>query len=340
MKKLKIAIVGASGLVGENILKLLENEEVCLGEPILLCSDKSVGKKYSFKGKILRAETVNEKSFEQIDLAFFATDEKTSKKLVPQALKKGCVVIDNAPAFRQKKEVPLIVPEINFCDYLGQKLISNPNCTTAQSTIALYPLVKKFGLKSVFATTYQSVSGYGKEGIKALKASRKADFLPLTNEEKTLSEKHFHCDIKSNCIPTIGELLSNGYTTEELKLKNETRKILGDGKLRVSAFCTRVPVEYCHGVFLRAQFKSDFLLSEALSAFREFKPVKLIERDSEPQYPLNDLARGKNEVFIGRVRKPCKKTLEFYAVADNLLRGAAYNAVEICKKIAALKGSI
>lgn len=335
MKNLKIAIVGASGLVGEKILSLLSKEDFCQ-KPILLGTEKSAGAKYMFKGEILQVFPFSEKAISGCDAVFFATSESVSKKLVPKAIKSGCVVIDNSPAFRLKKDVPLIVPEINFSDYSGQKIIANPNCSTVQSVIALYPLAKKFGLKSVIAATYQSVSGCGKEGIAALKSARKSKFLPLEKEELSLSQKVFECDISNNCIPKIGELSASGYSREELKMQNETRKILNDKKLQISAFCVRVPAENCHGVFLRAKLKQDFSIQQAIFALREFEPITVIDEKCNPPYPINDSAKGSGKVFAGRIRKPCKKCIELYCVADNLLRGAAYNAVEICKKIANL----
>lgn len=333
MKNLKIAIVGASGLVGEKILNLLSKEDFCKNS-ILLGTEKSAGKKYQFKGEVLQILPFSEKAISGCDAVFFATSESVSKKLVPKAIKNGCVVIDNSPAFRLKKDVPLIVPEINFSDYSGQKLIANPNCSTVQSVIALYPLAKKFGLKSVIAATYQSVSGCGKDGIAALKSARKSKFTPLKKEELSLSQKTFGCDISNNCIPKIGELAANGYSREELKMQNETRKILNDEKLQISAFCVRVPVENCHGVFLRVKLQQDFSLPQAIFALREFEPITVIDEKCNPPYPINELAKGSGKVFVGRIRKPCKNCLELFCVADNLLRGAAYNAVEICKKIA------
>ncbi|MDY4187000.1 MAG: aspartate-semialdehyde dehydrogenase [Candidatus Borkfalkiaceae bacterium] len=329
-KKLKVAVVGASGLVGEKILNLLENENFYGGNPLIFTSDKSAGKTFKFKNRRLKANVLTENSFYGIDIALFATSECVSKKFVPFALKSNATVIDNSTAFRLKKGVPLIVPEVNFNAYTGQKLIANPNCSTIQSVIPLYVLEKDFGIKSVVCATYQAVSGSGKTGLNELFISRKAS--------KNLSGEFFGCDIKNNCIPKIGEYLPSGFTTEENKMLCESRKILGKPRLNLSAFCARVPAENCHGVFLRVKLKRDFCLNEVISAFKNSSEIKLVlPRDNNsPDCPINALANDTHEVFIGRIRKnPLEKNvIEFYAVADNLLRGAAYNAVLIARKVA------
>ena len=336
-EKFKTAIVGASGLVGEKILELLKNEDFVYENPVLLCSEKSAGKTFDFNGKKIKAQKLNRDSFRNVDIALFATDERVSENFVPAAIRSGATVIDNSTAFRLKKGVPLIVPELNFCDYSGQKLVSNPNCSTIQSVIPLYALNKKFGIKSVVCATYQSVSGSGKSGINSLKLSRKN----VKNANGGTSD-FFGCDIKNNCIPKIGEFLSDGYTTEEKKMLCESRKILNVPRLKLSAFCVRVPAENCHGVFLRVTTKREISLSEAVEAFGEYPEIKIVSKnDTALGCPLNSLANGTHTVFIGRIRKDIfeKNVIEFYAVADNLLRGAAYNAVLIARKIAEYKNS-
>lgn len=329
-KKLKVAVVGASGLVGNKILKLLETEDFLLGTPLLFTSDKSAGKSFLFKNKRVKAKKLTENSFFGVDVALFATDAQVSEKFVPYAIKAGATVIDNSTAFRLKKGVPLIVPEVNFCDYFGQKLIANPNCSTIQSVIPLYVVNSKFGIKSVVCATYQAVSGSGKTGLNELFRARKT--------KKTLKSDFFMCDIKNNCIPKIGEYLPSGYTVEEQKMLFESRKILNEPRLKVSAFCVRVPVENCHGTFLRVKTRRDFSLNEVVSAFNDFSEIKVIMPNDADALgcPVNFSANGTHYVFVGRIRKnPLEKNvLEFFTVADNLLRGAAYNAVLTARKIA------
>lgn len=328
-KKFKTAIVGASGLVGEKILGLLKSEKFVREQPVLLCSEKSAGKTFDFNGTKIKAQKLNDDSFAGVDLALFATDETVSKKFVPAAIKSGATVIDNSPGFRYENKVPLIVPELNFCDYSGQKLVSNPNCSTIQSVIPLYALNKKFGVKSVVCATYQSVSGSGKTGVSDLKLSRK--------NVKNRTSEFFGCDIKNNCVPKIGEYLPDGYTTEEKKMLCESRKILNLKNLELSAFCVRVPVENCHGVFLRVTTEREIHVSEALEAFATRPEIKIVsQNNSALGCPVNHTANGTPAVFIGRIRKDLfkKNVIEFYVVADNLLRGAAYNAVLIARKIA------
>lgn len=369
LKNQKIAVVGASGLVGEKILNLLEGEKIP-EPPLLFSTERSAGKAYYFNGKRIKTRILCEKTLFSCGTIFFAADNETSKKLVPAAAKNGCFIIDNSPAFRQKKGVPLIVPEVNLSAYGGQALIANPNCSTIQCAVALYPILQNFGLKSMCAVTYQSVSGCGKKGLSELIRARKSSVKSAKDIKNSQDERNerggnqtqnaqknatktqpqkvhacanahlnpclsgvFGCDVKNNCIPKIGELFCDGYTEEEKKMQNETRKIFALNKLSVSAFCVRVPTEYCHGVFLRVKTERDFALDEALAALDAFKPIKLIAPNIPPYYPVNDLAAGSPTVYVGRVRKPKPRTLELYAVADNLLRGAAFNAVEIYKKI-------
>lgn len=358
LKNDKIAIVGASGLVGERLLTLLSDDEKITKPPILFCTERSAGKARYFKGKRIKTRALCEKTLYLNGTIFFVATNEVSAKFIPKAIKQGCFVIDNSPVFRQKRGVPLIVPEINISAYNGQPLVANPNCSTAQAAVALYPIFKEFGLKSVCAVTYQSVSGCGKKGLNELLRARKQNrrlsgsaslTTNLTENSvpqdfakglRNCANEHlnpclngfFGCDVKNNCIPKIGELLCDGYTLEEKKMQNETRKIFGLNKLSVSAFCVRVPTEFCHGVFLRVNTNRDFSLEKALSALKSFKPIKLILPDDTPYgYPINDLARGNGYVYVGRVRKPQSRVLELYAVADNLLRGAAFNAYEIYK---------
>lgn len=365
LKNNKIAIVGASGLVGERLLTLLSRDEKITEPPLLFCTERSAGKACYFKGKRIKTHALCEKTLYLNGTIFFVATNEASAKFIPAAIKQGCLIIDNSPVFRQKRGVPLIVPEINLNAYNGQLLVANPNCSTAQAAVALYPIFKEFGLKSVCAATYQSVSGCGKKGLSELLRARKHPSRPAESTKNAESMKNsteefaakaapqsllgcanahlnpclsgfFGCDVKNNCIPKIGELALDGYTLEEKKMQNEMRKIFDKSKLSVSAFCVRVPAAFCHGVFLRVNTERDFTLDEALSALKSFKPIKLILPVDTPYgYPINDLARGNEYVYVGRVRKPQKRVLELYAVADNLLRGAAFNAYEIYKKLTA-----
>lgn len=332
MKKIKVAVVGASGIVGEKIVKILENESYISDDISLFSSEKSAGKILKFRNKAVKLKRADCNSFENTELVFLATDEKISKILAPAAVQSGAIVIDNSSAFRLNPTVPLVVPEINLWQAKCTELIANPNCATAQCSLPLFALKQKFGLESVTVTTYQSVSGSGKNGLKEF-FDKTADY-----SGENAKNSFFGCDVKSCCIPKIGEIFEDGYSGEERKIINETRKILGDEKLKISAFCVRVPAPYSHGAFVSAKLKSKFSLESALEALQNFPQITINKPSGNYvcdncYCPVNPDATGKFGVFVGRVRININdpQTVEFFVVADNLLRGAAANAVLIAR---------
>lgn len=334
MKKIKVAVAGASGIVGEKIIELLENENFVSNDISLFSSKKNAGKFLNFRNRAVRLKEPSYSSFKKADLVFFATDEKISKKLVPCAINGGATVIDNSSAFRMDENVPLVVPEINFYSTKNARLIANPNCITAQCTLPLFVLQQNFGLECVTVTTYQSVSGSGKAGLKELfENSARLD-------DVTAKNSVFGCDIKLNCIPKIGDIGDDGYSIEEKKIINETRKILNDENLKITAFCVRVPVPYSHGAFISAKLKNKFTLDDVVKTLNNFSGIT-VKKPSDNHVcskvfcPINSDATGNNDVFVGRFRINSldTQTVEFFVVADNLLRGAAANAVLIARKL-------
>lgn len=323
MSEYTINLIGASGLVGKTFLKILTEEHFPVKKINLFASDKSTGKTICFNGKKHHLQTLSDK-LPYADFTLFATDNVVSKKYIPYALKTSRYVIDNSSEFRMDKQTPLIIPEINLSDINNSRLIANPNCTTAICALPLWLLHKKFKLKRVRFCSYQSVSGSGKKGLLALKGV-KSDV--------------YKSDIRRTCIPQIGEFSYDGYTTEELKIRDEIRKIFRLQTLPVSATCVRVPVKYCHGVTVSAVFEDDFTIKEIKNIISESDEIELYDDLSKNLYPTSDIAAGKNKIYVGRIRKDFAENnaVLFYALSDNLRRGAAYNAYKIVTSIIAKK---
>ena len=326
MKKFKLAIVGATGLVGRTVIKVLEEKNLPLESISLFASKKSKGKKLMVCGKECIVQELDEHSFDSgFDYAIFSAGGKTAEKYAPIAASKGCVVVDNSSQFRMDKDVPLVVPEVNMEDAFKNKgIIANPNCSTIQAMLPLKALDDKYGIKRVVYSTYQAVSGAGRDGL---------DDLKNTDGSKPL--KKFPHPIYNNCLPHIDVFLDNGYTKEELKMINETRKILHHPDLKVTATTVRVPVENSHSESINIELEKDFNLEDVIKTFKSF-PNLIVEDDIKNNiYPIATNSNGHDEVFVGRIRKDYSvdNGLNIWVVADNIRKGAASNAVQIVEKL-------
>lgn len=320
--KRNIAIVGITGLVGQKIAEIIAERGI-LGNYYFYASERSAGKTILFMNKRRRILELNEENIKskKIDYALFAIDSKLSKKFAPKFAETGAVVIDNSSAFRMDKKVPLVVPEINF-DVIGvdSKIIANPNCSTIQAVVALWPLHKKFKIKRVIFSTYQAVSGAGQAGLDDLKMG---------------STNKFAHTICNNILPHIDVFESDGYTKEEHKMIDETKKILRDFKIRISATTVRVPITNCHSESIFVQFRKKCSAKAATEILRETPGIVVMDDTINNIYPMPIIADSKDEVFVGRIRedKTVAHGLNFWVVADNLRKGAATNAVQIMQKM-------
>ena len=326
MKKYNIAVVGATGMVGRTFLKVLEEFKLPVENYYLMASKRSAGKTVNFMGKDYVVEELNEHSFDKdIDIALFSAGGSTSEKFAPIAAEHGVVVIDNASAWRMDPKVPLVVPEVNPDDIKWNNgIIANPNCSTIQAMVALKPLHDKYKIKRVVYSTYQAVSGAGLAG-----------WQDLENGLKGEAPKKFPHQIAGNCLPHIDVFLPNGYTKEEMKMVNETRKILGDDSIRITATTVRVPVFSSHSESINVEFYNQFDLDELRSVL-ENAPGIIVQDDVEHDvYPLALDAAGKNETFVGRIRRDesVESGVNLWVVADNIRKGAATNAVQIAQKL-------
>ncbi len=322
----KIAIVGCTGLVGRTVLKVLEEKSFENCTYTLFASSKSAGEKIQFLGKNYIVCELKENSFDSgFDYAIFCAGGKVSKEFIPIAVKKGCIVIDNSSTYRMDDEVPLVIPEVNPEDiYKNNGIIANPNCSTIQAVVALKPLYDKYGIKRIVYSTYQAVSGAGRYGIE-----------DLENGDKNLPLKKFPYPIYNNCIPQIDDFIDDGYTKEEHKMINETRKILHDPNLAVTATTVRVPVINCHSESINIELENDFDIYDIKILLQNSPGVIVIDDIEKQYYPLASKADGYDEVFVGRIRRDnsIKNGLNIWVVADNLRKGAATNAVQILEKL-------
>ena len=326
MKKYKIAVVGATGMVGRTFLKVLEEVKLPAESYTLFSSARSAGTHLTFMGKDYVVKELTETSFDEgFDIALFSAGGSTSEKFAPIAAKKGCVVIDNSSAWRMDDNVPLVVPEVNPDDIKWNKgIIANPNCSTIQAMVALKPLHDKYKIKRVVYSTYQAVSGAGLAGYKDLQNGLKGE-----------APKKFPHQIAGNCLPHIDVFLPNGYTKEEMKMVNETRKILGDQSIKITATTVRVPVFNSHSESINVEFYNQFDLDD-LRKTLENAPGVIVQDDVEHDvYPLALDAAGKNETFVGRIRRDesVESGVNLWVVADNIRKGAATNAVQIAQKL-------
>ncbi|WP_010093342.1 aspartate-semialdehyde dehydrogenase [Ornithinibacillus scapharcae] len=334
-----LAIVGATGAVGQKIMSILEERDFPINQLKLLSSKRSAGTKVLFKGEELIVEEAVEDSFLNIDIALFSAGGAVSKRLAPEAVKRGAVVIDNTSAFRMDDDIPLVVPEVNAEDLaLHQGIIANPNCSTIQMVAALKPIKDAFGLNRVIVSTYQAVSGAGNQAVEELRDQSER----LLNQEEVVPEllpvkgdkKHY--PIAFNALPQIDLFQDNGYTFEEMKMINETRKIMHVPDLKVTATCVRLPFFTSHAESVYIEVEQEGLTtSDVWKVLEQAEGVILQDDPSNQVYPTPQSASGKKEVFVGRVRKDLDddKGFHMWVVSDNLLKGAAWNTVQIAERI-------
>ena len=325
---MNIAIVGATGNVGRKIIEVLEKKNFSLSNLYLVASSKSAGSKLKFKGKEIEVESLESFDFSKANITFFSAGGKISEKYVPLAAKHS-VVIDNSSHYRMDPDVPLIVPQVNSDQLknIKKNIIANPNCSTAQLVIILKPLHDLFNIKRVVISTYQSTSGAGKAPMDELIEQTR-----LSLDNKKIISKNFTKQIAFNAIPHIDVFVDEGYTKEEIKMVNETKKIL-DNKIELTATCVRIPVLVSHSESLNIEFEKPFTLEKIFEVLNSADGCKVIDDRKDGGYITPVEAEGKNETFISRIRKDntIKNTINLWCVSDNLLRGAALNSVEIAE---------
>jgi len=318
---MRIAIVGASGMVGRMFLRVLEEKNLPVDEYVLFSSSRSAGEKIHFKNHEYTFYELTENSFDSgFDYALFSAGGNVSKKFAPIAKEKGCTVIDNSSYWRMNPEIPLVIPEVNIETAYQNKIIANPNCSTIQAVVALKPLHDKYGIKRIIYSTYQAVSGAGLGGF---------------NDLKNNTSQKFPYQIAGNCLPHIDTFEENGYTKEEMKMINETRKILNDYDIQITATTVRVPVFFGHSESINVELKQPFELADIKKLYQNAPGIILQDNVSENIYPMPILAENKDEVFVGRIRRDysIENGLNLWVVADNLRKGAASNAIQILEKL-------
>ncbi|MBW4829721.1 MAG: aspartate-semialdehyde dehydrogenase [Clostridiaceae bacterium] len=324
MKKINVGIVGATGMVGKNFLKLMEERNFPVENLYLFASSKSIGKKILFREKEYEVEELTKNSFNKpIDLLLFSAGGEISKKFAPIAKEHGITVIDNSSAWRMDKDVPLIVPEVNPEDIEWHKgIIANPNCSTIQSVVPLKPLHENFKIKRIIFSTYQAVSGSGVAGMDDLK-----------NGLEYLEPQNYPHPIAFNCLPHIDSFMDNGYTKEEIKMIEETRKILHDDKLKITSTAVRVPVYFGHCVSTNIEFEKNFNIEEIHEVLNNYKGIVVLDNVEKNTYPMPVNIEGKDEVYVGRIRRDfsVENGINIWIVADNTRKGAATNTIQIAE---------
>lgn len=326
-----VAIVGATGAVGVEMLKVLERRNFPVAEIKLLASARSAGKTLTFKGESVTVQELREDSFGGVDIALFSAGGGISKKYAPFAVQAGAVVVDNSSAFRMDPTVPLVVPEVNGGDVkLNRGIIANPNCTTAITLMALYPLHKAFGVKRVIASSYQAVSGTGAQAIEELRAQVDA----IANGRAVERSVYPH-QIAFNVLPHVDSFLDSGYTREEMKMQFEGRRIMHHEDFRASVTCVRVPVYRSHSVAVSAEFERPVSLDAARAALAAAPGLKIVDDPANNLYPLPLNTSEQDDCEVGRLRLDCAldNALSFWVAGDQLLKGAALNAVQIAELI-------
>ena len=331
MRKYNVAVVGATGAVGEEMRLVLEERKFPVEKLSLFASGRSAGREYEFKGDKVVVQELKDDSFGGIDIALFSAGDEVSAHFAPLAVRQGTIVIDNCKYFRMDPNVPLVVPEVNPDDLKWHKgIIANPNCSTIQMVVALKPIYDEVGIERVVVATYQSVSGTGREAMEELKMQSESI---AKGEEFEI--KVYPYQIAYNAIPHIGAFTENGYTTEEMKMLDETRKILGDKNIRVAATTVRVPVYRAHSEVVHIETKKKISVQRAQEILSSFPGVKVIDNPKKLEYPLPLFAEGKDEVFVGRIREDIstENGLVMWIVSDNLRKGAALNTVQIAEQL-------
>ena len=331
---LHIAIVGATGAVGLDMLKTLEKRNFPLGTLTPLASARSAGKTLPFRGQEILVQELTGDSFVGVDIALFSAGGAISKEFAPLAVNAGAVVVDNSSAFRMDDSVPLVVPEINTTDVAAHKgIIANPNCSTIVTVMALYPLHQAFGVKRMFASTYQAVSGSGAMGIEELKRQ-----VSEINDGREVTREVYPHQIAFNVLPHVDVFLENGYTKEEMKMVHESRKIMGLPGFQASVTCVRVPVYRAHSISVSAEFEKPVSVEHAREAIAAAPGIDLNDDIASNGYPLPLELAGQDNCQVGRIRKDCamENGLSFWVAGDQLLKGAALNTVQIAEEVARL----
>jgi len=326
-----VAVVGATGAVGVEMIKTLEKRNFPVGKLTLLASARSAGKQLKFRGEEITVKELTKDAFAGIDIALFSAGGGISKEFAPVAAKAGCIVIDNSSAFRMDDAVPLVIPEINAADLkLHKGIIANPNCTTAVTLMALYPLHHAFNCKRIFASSYQAVSGTGAKAIAELE--RQVD---QTVKGQPVTHEVYPHQIAFNVLPQVDSFLPTGYTKEEMKMENEGRKIMHHPAFRASVTCVRVPVYRTHSVAVSAEFEKPVTVEAALNALKRAPGLDVIDDPAKSEYPLPLYQAEKYNCAVGRIRKDCAldNGLAFWVSGDQLLKGAALNAVQIAEEL-------
>ena len=326
-----MAIAGATGAVGVEMLKTLAKRNFPLSTLTLLASPRSIGRKMLFRGQDLPVRELTKASFDGVDIALFSAGGGISREFAPAAVKAGCVVVDNSSAFRMDDSVPLVIPEINPEDVKRHNgIIANPNCTTAVTLMALYPLHQAFSVKRIFASSYQAVSGTGAKAIDELQRQVEQ----IVNGETVTKEVYPH-QIAFNVLPHVDSFLSDGYTKEEMKMQNEGRKIMHHPNFLASVTCVRVPVYRAHSVAVSAEFEKTVTVDAARAVLSKAPGLDLVDAPEKNEYPLPLYAAEKYNCQVGRVRKDCalENGLSFWVSGDQLLKGAALNAVQIAEEL-------
>ncbi|HKZ46149.1 MAG TPA: aspartate-semialdehyde dehydrogenase [Thermodesulfobacteriota bacterium] len=333
MKKQKynVAVAGATGVVGQEMIRILEERKFPVDKIKLLASERSAGQYLEFNGKREKVHLLSEETFEGIDIGLFSPGASVSAVYAPKAGKAGCVVIDNTSQFRMEPDVPLIVPEVNpkaIGEYKKRNIIANPNCSTIQMVVALKPIHDAVKIKRIVVSTYQAVSGAGKEAMDELSDQALAIY-----GQKEIKKKVFPYQIAFNCIPQIDVFLDNGYTKEEMKMVNETRKIMGDNSIKITATTVRVPVFNSHSEAVNIETEKKITAKEIKELLSKAPGVKVLDDTKKLEYPMPIDASERDDVFVGRIREDesMPNGINMWIVADNLRKGAALNAVQIAE---------
>jgi len=329
-----VAIVGATGAVGESMLELLESRKFPVDNLYLLASERSAGSRLSFAERNIRVENLADFDFGQVDIALFSAGGSVSAEFAPKAAAAGCVVIDNTSYFRRDPEIPLIIPEVNLHrlpDYVNKNIIANPNCSTIQMLVALKPIYDAVGISRIHVSTYQAVSGAGKSGVEEL-AGQTARLLNV----QSIESRVFPAQIAFNAIPAIGEFEENGFTIEEMKMIWETHKIFEDDSIQVSPTCVRIPVFYGHSEAVYIETRKPISAETARQLFADFPGIEVVDDVKADIYPTAVAqAAGSDPVYVGRIRKDVANELGLHCwvVSDNVRKGAALNSVQIAEHL-------
>ncbi|MBN2808931.1 MAG: aspartate-semialdehyde dehydrogenase [Deltaproteobacteria bacterium] len=327
-----VAVVGATGAVGNEMIATLEARDFPVAQLKLLASARSVGQTYEFKGVEYVVEELTEDSFTGIDIALFSAGGSVSEAFAPAAVASGAVVIDNTNAFRMEADVPLVVPEVNsgaIADFRARGIIANPNCSTIQMVVALKPIYDAVGIRRIVVSTYQAVSGTGKKAIDELEKQ----VLAIFNQAPEIPVKVYPHQIAFNCLPQIDIFLENGYTKEEMKMVRETKKIFADDNIRVTATAVRVPVFYGHSESINVETDEKISVAEVRELLERAPGVELVDDPAQKRYPLAIDAAGQDATLVGRIREDesIENGINLWVVADNIRKGAALNAVQIAE---------